>query len=211
MNTLVEKGLGIIIFVGLFVPYCMGLYVSYNKAGEFNNVTNELTQMAKEDGGIKGTPLTSAQKTSLKNTYNTAYNNEMNSLNSNNSLSKAEKEKKAEQKAGTAVDNQLASLQANNSALYNYIYLPVNTNNGRTTNSLVDRGYQISNVKVVSANGTTKNYDLATPSAQNIKFELGDKVTVSYDYKYARESGSNGFLGWNPHYEKATEFTVYKR
>lgn len=54
MNTLVEKMFGIIMFLAIFVPFQLGLYTSYMDAWEFTQVTSEVTQLVKEEGGVTG-------------------------------------------------------------------------------------------------------------------------------------------------------------
>ena len=58
MNTLVEKMFGIIMFLAMFVPFQLGLYTSYMATWEFTQVTDEITQLVKENGGLTGSAKT---------------------------------------------------------------------------------------------------------------------------------------------------------
>ena len=71
MNTLVEKMLGIIMFLAMFVPFQIGLYNSYMSAWEFTQVTDEFVQLVQEEGGLAG--KATAYKNQLANLENTPY------------------------------------------------------------------------------------------------------------------------------------------
>lgn len=71
MNTLVEKMLGIIMFLAMFVPFQIGLYNSYMSAWEFTQVTDEFVQLVQEEGGLAG--KATEYKNQLANLKNTPY------------------------------------------------------------------------------------------------------------------------------------------
>lgn len=71
MNTLVEKMLGIIMFLAMFVPFQIGLYNSYMSAWEFTQVTDEFVQLVQEEGGLAG--KATDYKNQLANLKNTPY------------------------------------------------------------------------------------------------------------------------------------------
>lgn len=183
MNTLVEKGFGILIFIGFFLPFTLGLYYSANKGYEFNNVTSELTQMVKEDGEIYGKTLSSDKK---KEIYQKEYDAVLASTN----------DKTRARKAG--IDKLNSELKANedaSSSVYNYL----NSNSANSSESLSDMGYKM----YIEYNGV--EYDLNKDSLNKIKFNTGDNVTIKYRYEKELR------FGWTPKYSKDVNVTIYKR
>lgn len=208
MNTLVEKGFGLLIFIGFFIPFTLGLYYSANKGYEFNNVTSELTQMVKEDGEIYGKTISSDKK---KEIYQKEYDAVLASTN----------DKTRARKAG--IDKLNSQLKANedaSSSVYNYL----NSNSANSNESLSDMGYSIIlSVKVGDVeNGKVElgkilnktnldDSDVVDINLENtdlkgvIKFKTGAKVTVKYRYEKELR------FGWTPKYSKDVNVTIYKR
>lgn len=183
MNTLVEKGFGIIIFIGFFIPFTLGLYFSANKGYEFNNVTNELTQMVKEDGEIYGKTLSSDKKKEI-------YQKEYDSV-----LASTHDKTKAREAGITKLNTELKANEVASSSVYNYL----NSTTANSEKSLSDMGYKM----FLEYNGTT--YDLTKTDLSTIKIKTGDTVTIKYDYKKELR------FGWTPHYVRETKVTIYKR
>lgn len=183
MNTLVEKGFGIIIFIGFFIPFTLGLYFSANKGYEFNNVTNELTQMVKEDGKIYGRTLSSAKKKEI-------YQKEYDSV-----LASTKDKAKAREAGIKKLNAELKASEDASSSVYNYL----NSTTANSDKSLSDMGYKM----YLTHNGTT--YDLTKTNLSTINIKTGDTVTLKYDYEKELR------FGWKPHYVRETKVTIYKR
>lgn len=183
MNTLVEKGFGIIIFIGFFIPFTLGLYFSANKGYEFNNVTNELTQMVKEDGEIYGKTLSTDKK---KEIYQKEYDSVLDST----------KDKTKAREAGIKkLNTELKEDEKASSSVYNYL----NSTTENSDKSLSDLGYKMS----LEYNG--KTYDLNETKLDKIKIKTGDTVTIKYAYEKELR------FGWTPHYVREVKVTMYKR
>lgn len=183
MNTLVEKGFGLIIFIGFFIPFTLGLYYSANKGYEFNNVTSELTQMVKEDGEIYGKTLSSDKK---KEIYQKEYDSVLASTN----------DKTIAKEAGIAkLNSELKANEDASSSVYNYL----NSTTADSNQSLSDMGYKM----VIEYNGT--EYNINKDSMSKLKIKTGDTVTLKY--KYEKELR----FGWTPKYSKEVKVTIYKR
>lgn len=221
MNTLVEKGFGIIIFIGFFIPFTLGLYFSANKGYEFNNVTNELTQMVKEDGEIYGKTLSADKK---KEIYQKEYDSVLASTNDKT---------KAREAGIKKLNTELKANEEASSSVYNYL----NSTTANSDKSLSDMGYSskieikvddvdnglnvlqkmLDDKKVVNltkynttdSNKLVKNdivsIDLSQTSLDKIKIKTGATVTIKYDYEKELR------FGWTPHYVREAKVTIYKR
>lgn len=198
MNTLVEKGFGLLIFIGFFVPFTFGLYLSANKGNEFINVVSELNQMVKEDGTIKGSTISSKDKEKI---YKEEFDLQMAKAN----MTKQEAHKIATEKLNAS----LLSKERNSSSAYNFL----NSTSKGSNLSLVQQGYSMSVVKdnqeyLVNFDewnalpaGTAKN----NSDINKLNLKTGDKITVKYKFKKDLR------FGWTPEFEREFALTIYKR
>lgn len=183
MNTLVEKVFGVLLFVGFFVPYTFGTYLSTAKSYEFNNVTTEIAQMIKEEGAYYGETMAEIDKTEIYNTkYNASKASGKSALQSNEDAIKE-------------LNRVLKAYEDNSSSAYNY----VNSTLTNTSDTLRSLGYSL---KIV-VNGT--EYDANKVSGINIPITTGD--TVQLKFKFKQDVG----FGWVPEFTKTTNIKIYKR
>lgn len=155
MNTLVEKGFGIIIFVMFFIPFTFGIYAHGNAGYEFNNVSNEIAQMIKEDGGYwKGS--------SAYNFINTGYTS-----------ASIEKEAKQIQKEINDAKTQAQRDEANKKLKAHEERVKKST--------LKAKGYSIV-VERKPSNGAWMNITNSNTASEG-KVKSGEHVRIAMDYK----------------------------
>lgn len=197
MNTLVEKGLGILLFLGFFVTFSFGYYASVNKGNEFNTVVSELTQMIKEDGAIKGSSVTNTVK---ETTYKTEYDKQK-----TNGRSDSE----AHNLAMDKLNASLLTHENNSTSAYNFL----NSTTKNSNLSLVQQGYSATVTK--NSQEYLMNYDewSKLPSGtqktnsdiNKLNLKAGDTIIVKYTFD------KELVFGWKPHFEKEVRITIYKR
>lgn len=238
MNTLVEKGLGIIIFVGFFIPFAFGLYTSANAAYTFNNVTNELTQMIKEDGGIyKGSQ---ADQYLFKPYHNTINNTQNTLVNIGYGATILTQITKAQYDSLKATKVDYLTTLANGSTTEYYYKAGKNTDiTAKVSSNAINvdkiltgtdstRSKEYLSVTVKKGTDTTTLYGNQSDFKTKLASAKADsKNTIKYFYyeidaTYGKVNAGSKIMidydyehaqafGWTPKYDKATVITSYKR